>query len=196
MEETLEIPVKAGWKDGTKVGGASAGWAAVGDGRLGSERLAAAGQPGAWTGRARQRLELSRGRRLAAAPARLAHRHRRCRASPGWPNPASNLPPLPGPARPLPPQITFTGKGDELPGRPPQDIVFVVRGAGPVVWRRDALGGAPRLCHGPFPTQLLRPTTPRPPCPVRSAVQVRQKPHPTFTREGDDLVAKLRIPLR
>lgn len=42
------------------------------------------------------------------------------------------------------------GKGDELPGQPAQDIVFVVR----------------------------------------------QKPHPTFTREGDDLVTQMRIPLR
>ena len=42
------------------------------------------------------------------------------------------------------------GKGDELPGRPAQDLVFVVR----------------------------------------------QKAHPVFEREGDDLVAKLRIPIR
>lgn len=46
-------------------------------------------------------------------------------------------------------RITFAGKGDELPGQPAQDIVFVVR----------------------------------------------QKPHPTFTREGDDLVTQMRIPL-
>lgn len=42
------------------------------------------------------------------------------------------------------------GKGDELPGRPAQDLVFVVK----------------------------------------------QKPHPVFTRDGDDLVATLRIPIR
>lgn len=42
------------------------------------------------------------------------------------------------------------GKGDELPGQPAQDIVFVVR----------------------------------------------QKPHPAFVRQGDDLVTQLRIPLR
>ncbi|KAL4424051.1 hypothetical protein ABPG75_001352 [Micractinium tetrahymenae] len=46
-------------------------------------------------------------------------------------------------------RITFAGKGDELPGQPAQDIVFVVR----------------------------------------------QKPHPTFSREGDDLVTNMRIPL-
>lgn len=42
------------------------------------------------------------------------------------------------------------GKGDELPGRPAQDLVFVVR----------------------------------------------QKPHAVFTRDGDDLVATLRISIR
>lgn len=42
------------------------------------------------------------------------------------------------------------GKGDELPGRPAQDLVFVVK----------------------------------------------QKPHPVFTRDGDDLVATLRVPIR
>ncbi|PRW61391.1 dnaJ-like protein subfamily B member 4-like isoform B [Chlorella sorokiniana] len=46
-------------------------------------------------------------------------------------------------------RVTFTGKGDELPGRPAQDLVFVVK----------------------------------------------QKPHPVFTRDGDDLVATLRIPI-
>ncbi len=46
-------------------------------------------------------------------------------------------------------KITFEGKGDELPGRPPQDIVFVVK----------------------------------------------QKPHAKFNREGDDLVATMKIPL-
>lgn len=56
----------------------------------------------------------------------------------------------PAPAGPLPRAPPAAGKGDELPGQPAQDIVFVVR----------------------------------------------QKPHPTFTREGDDLVTQMRIPLR
>ncbi|EFN59562.1 hypothetical protein CHLNCDRAFT_18104 [Chlorella variabilis] len=46
-------------------------------------------------------------------------------------------------------RVTFEGKGDEVPGQPAQDIVFVVR----------------------------------------------QKPHPVFAREGDDLVTTQRIPL-
>lgn len=46
-------------------------------------------------------------------------------------------------------RVTFEGKGDELPGQPAQDLVFVVR----------------------------------------------QAPHARFTRQGDDLVCGLRIPL-
>lgn len=46
-------------------------------------------------------------------------------------------------------RVTFTGKGDEVPGQPAQDIVFVVR----------------------------------------------QKPHGVYTREGDDLVATVMLPL-
>lgn len=46
-------------------------------------------------------------------------------------------------------KITFEGKGDEVPGRPPQDLVFVVH----------------------------------------------QIPHSRFTRQGDDLIMNVRIPL-
>ena len=46
-------------------------------------------------------------------------------------------------------KIVFEGKGDELPGRPPQDVVFVIR----------------------------------------------QIPHTQFIRQGDDLIAKMMIPL-
>lgn len=46
-------------------------------------------------------------------------------------------------------RVTFEGKGDELPGRPPQDLVFVIK----------------------------------------------QAPHARFAREGDDLVARVKIPL-
>ena len=46
-------------------------------------------------------------------------------------------------------RITFEGKGDEIPGRPAQDLVFVVR----------------------------------------------QIPHTRYLRDGDDLVAKMQIPL-
>lgn len=46
-------------------------------------------------------------------------------------------------------RVTFEGKGDELPGRPPQDLVFVIK----------------------------------------------QAKHTRFAREGDDLVARVKIPL-
>jgi hypothetical protein len=51
---------------------------------------------------------------------------------------------------PCTPNPLLAGKGDEAPGQPAQDLVFVVR----------------------------------------------QKPHPVFTREGDDLVTTQRISLR
>ena len=54
------------------------------------------------------------------------------------------------PHPPFAPWTPPAGKGDEVPGQPAQDIVFVVR----------------------------------------------QKPHPVFAREGDDLVTTQRIPLR
>ena len=60
----------------------------------------------------------------------------------GWPT-LSAPPPLPQP--PCVPDVA-AGKGDELPGRPAQDLVFVVR----------------------------------------------LRPHPSFVRDGDDLVATVR----
>jgi hypothetical protein len=137
VEETLEIPVKAGWKEGTRI-------TFTGEWVLGV----------GWVGRCVEgwgchaaRVSVCcevfwsagsclLGRVVTPLVLRSLSPDRRC--------PWSSALPLPLPARPP------AGKGDELPGRPAQDLVFVVR----------------------------------------------QKAHPVFEREGDDLVASLRIPIR
>lgn len=129
VEETLEVPVKAGWKEGTRITfTGEPPCPALACACLGCVRAGAQCAARHWHGTSSKRMHQQ--------PPCMPH----ARSHPARPPSLSCVAPLPPPA----------GKGDELPGRPAQDLVFVVK----------------------------------------------QKPHPVFARDGDDLVATLRIPVR
>ncbi len=120
VEEVLEVAVKPGWKEGTRITfeGAASSWL--------PGRCQAALLPCCWL----QRCSRRHGLQQAPPPSP--------RALTRFPAACLSSPP---PAR--------AGKGDELPGQPAADLVFVVK----------------------------------------------QLPHERFTRQGNDLHARVKVPL-